>query len=170
MKGNIDFIIPLCISVLLTAGVTGCSSFPPSTIYHDPVVPWEKQALLLVDDSSKICGFDDNISSRPAIQSGQIGVIPAGRHTIHVIVDDGKYSTPCPGVALSYDFRPGERYVVLSGGAASVKILTLDEYDAEWEMSGPFRNSPTKIREQYFRELVLDKFEETVAALGGNRS
>jgi hypothetical protein len=170
MKGNIGLIIPLCISVLLTAGVTGCSSFPPSTIYHDPVVSWEKQALLLTDDGSKICGFDDNISSRPAIQSGQIGVIPAGRHTIHVIVDNGKYRAPCPGVALSHDFRPGERYVVLSGGVASVKILTLDEYEAEWEMSGPFRNSPTKVREQYFRKLVLDKFEKTAVVLGRNSS
>jgi hypothetical protein len=176
MKRNTSFALLLCISVLSLAVITSCSSSPLSTVYRDPSVPWEEQSLLLTDDISNICGIDDNMSPRPyAIRTGEIGVIPAGPHTIHVIVDDGESLTPYPGIALTRDFLSGERYVVssvapgeLSGGAASVKILTVDEYKIEWEISGPFRNSPTRIREQYFQQTVLDKFAEAAALLSGS--
>jgi hypothetical protein len=176
MKKNTVFALPLCISALSLAVITGCSSFSLSTVYWNPSVPQEELSLLLADDISNICGLDDNMSPRPyAIRSGEIGVIPAGPHTIHVIADNGESLTPYPGIAVTRDFLPGERYVVsstvsgrLPGGAASVKILTVDEYKIEWETSGPFRNSPTKTREQYFQQMVLDKFEKAAALLSGN--
>jgi hypothetical protein len=167
--------------ILLTFGISisGCSSV--STKYQNPDISWQEQALILLPMITEpglidIFGLDGNNSSTYTVQSGQVGVIPSGRHTIKFMIKryDEKskthYSLKFPGADITADFESGGRYVLYGTINSSLEvfseIMTIDEYRT-WFMNNVPKTTYSYYgdSEMQFQKLVLDKFVAAEAEL-----
>jgi hypothetical protein len=155
-------------------GFMGCSTL--STYHQDPNVPWEEQALISLDSNSMVVGVDDDVSMlrAHAISQGQVGVIPAGTHILHVAVEIIEYSNTYrvgyPGIAVTYDFHPGGRYILSSSRSfgsneVKIRIQTLDEHKAEWYAEMNATEGDGSLLDKVYQRNTLSVFKKAEEAL-----